>query len=128
MKYRFMLNVTLKGNFAFKELESGLYLNYEHPLGYVEAATADEVNDKIRSAVIFNKIIDLDGAFTDITDHFSDRKKACINAIIKKFDIQADTLSIEPLNAITNGYRDKETPPIVNNGVYHLDLIPQAIN
>lgn len=124
-KYRFMLNVTLKNNLAFKELESGLYLNYNHPLGYIEVDSADDINEKIKSAVLFKKIIDLDNALTDITDDFTDDAKACIQSVIKEYDIKDDTFSLEPINAITNGFRDKEPVPKNNTGVYEYDLVPK---
>lgn len=116
MKYRFMLNVTMKENFAFSDPKNKLFLDYESALGYVETDDVNEISDEIRSGVICQKIFDLDDAFKDITDElFHQSYKNKLVFIKQNFDIKDDTLSLKPINSITGTYRDEVPAPKFND-------------
>lgn len=109
MSYRFLLNITQPNNYSFVEETTGLFLNYENILSSVE-----HLGGGLKRAVKFGTIVDLDNAYPDVTDKFTDRQKADIECLIKTFDIKDDTKVLPAINAITNQYRDTMPPPIQN--------------
>lgn len=123
MKYRFLLNITHPENYSFFDPISKLYLNFEYPLNAVET-----LSGKLERAVLYHKIIDLDNAYPDINDNLSERNKADIAALLKKFNITQATTRLNPLKSINNEFRDEVPPPKNNTGVVEMDLIPKKVD